>query len=155
MKKILLLLLIVFMLFGCETQEERIKREKNEKVEEITKELANKEVPKEVQNWIVSTTLDKVITVFCITTSKKCTEEKNIVEEIKAEYDVNMYYINVDEIPEKSKNIYKTTYEIEDYTGYLPYMLVTDSKEVISTHTDMLKKEDFVNYLKELKIISS
>ena len=155
MKKMLLLLLIVFMLFGCETQEERIKREKNEKVEEITKELANKEVPKEVQNWIVSTTLDKVITVFCITTSKKCTEEKNIVEEIKAEYDVNMYYINVDEIPEKSKNIYKTTYEIEDYTGYLPYMLVTDSKEVISTHTDMLKKEDFVNYLKELKIISS
>jgi alkyl hydroperoxide reductase subunit AhpC len=143
------------MLFGCETQEERIKREKDEKVEEITKELTSKEIPKDVQNWIVSTTLDKVITVFCITTSKKCTEEKNIIEEIKTEYNVNMYYINVDEIPDESKNIYKTTYDIEDYTGYLPYMLVTDSKEVISTHTDMLKKEDFVNYLKELKIISS
>ena len=148
MKKILLLLFSILLLFGCETKEEREQRKKDEEIQKITEELTQNETPEEAK-------ADKVVTIFCLTTSKKCESLKVVSEEIKEGENLKLYFFNLDEIKDEVKTIYKTTYELNDYTGYLPYIMIVSKNKLISTHTDTLDKESFIEYLKENKIISS
>ncbi len=155
MKKKLLLLLLcsLFIITGCQTQEEiQIKKEK-ERVEEITKEVEeNTEIPEEAKQWIIDNRSKKVLTILCIKTSIRCEKIKTDLEEAKL--DIKNYYIEVDELSDTVKNVYKTTYELEDYTGYLPYVILVDNNKLIATKSDAKDFEDIKKLLIENKIVS-
>lgn len=155
MKKLFMLLLIIFMLVGCETQEERDARKKSEEIKKINESLTTSEIPEETRQWLVDTKMENVITVFCITSSKKCEELSNTIEEVKKNNGVITHIINLDTIADNVKNVYKTTYELKDYTGYLPYIFITSKEELLYTHTDIISQEELINVLKENEIVQN
>ena len=72
---------------------------------------------------------------------------KNNVNKIKEE--IKIYYIEIDNLTEEEKEIYKTTYTLNDYTGYLPYIMLTDKDKLINTKTDIYKLEDLEKIIKK------
>lgn len=154
MKKALLLLIFFFFLTSCETAQEKDMRKKEEEIEKITEEIEKQDVPEEIKQWLIDNKVKNVITILCLSTSRKCNALKIVSDEIAKEYDLSIYYNNLDELKDNVISILKTTYELNDYTGYMPYIYIINTDKLLSTHTDTFSKEEFIEYLKQNKIIS-
>ena len=154
MKKIILII-IVMLLFvtGCKTQEEIAEEKEKQRIEEITKEVEkNTEVSEDVKKWLVDNRSKKVLNILCISTSKRCTEIKEDVKNY--ENKIKVHYIELDKIEEADAESYKTTYELKDYTGYLPYIYLVDNNKLIDYERDIRKLEDIKSFLVKNKIVS-
>ena len=153
-KKLLMILLcLLFILTGCQTQEEIQQQKEKERIEEITKEVEeNTEIPEEAKQWMIDNKSVKVVTILCIKTSNRCEAIKKELEEAKL--DIKNYYIELDDLPDNVKDIYKNTYELKDYTGYLPYVIVVNNNKLIATKSDAKNFEDIKTLLIENKIVS-
>ena len=57
--------------------------------------------------------------------------------------------IEIDKITEEEKDIYKKTYELKDYTGYLPYIMLIEKNKLLVTKTDIYKLEDLKKIIKK------
>lgn len=153
MKKVLCILLLLFLVCGCETKEEAEKRKKDEMREKINEEISKKELSQEAKDWLVNTKVENAVTILCITTSKKCTDLKKITEEIIKENKVNIYFYNMDEQDETMIETLKTTYKIDNYAGYVPYLFITSKEKLLATHIDQITKEELITLLKQNKFI--
>lgn len=154
MKKVIILLCLFFLVVGCETKEERDEKKKQEEIKKVTEKLDKQELSEEAKKWLLSTKTEKVITIFCVSTSKKCEEIKAIVDEVQTKYKNITYYYNLDEIDEETKKTLKETYKIDDYASYTPYLFVTIKDKLINTHTGSFTKEEYIEFLKTSKVIS-
>ena len=134
MKKIILLIISIFVLCSCQTQEESIKKQEDKRIEKIKENIKEEKIPESTKNWLIDTKTKKVLTILCISTSKKC---EKIKKEIKEEKEIEKYYIEIDKISEEEKKIYKETYELNNYTGYLPYLILTNKGKLLNTKTDI------------------
>lgn len=154
MKKIVLILLITLVFItGCKTQEEIEKEKEKQRIEEITKEVEkNTEVSEDAKKWLVDNKSKKVLTVLCISTSKRCEEVK--VDLKNYESKLKVYYFELDKIEENDANTYKTTYELKNYTGYLPYIYLVDNNKLVDYERDIRKVEDIKTFLVKNKIVS-
>ena len=155
MKKFFILLTGLFLITGCQTQEEIRKQKEQEELNKIKEEVAQTEVPESTKEWLIKTKTENVLTILCITSSKKCSNLKTTIEEIQKEYKLTTFFINIDELTEEEKNIYKTTYELNDYTGYLPYIIVTKKDKYITSIKDTIDKKEILNILMKNKLINS
>lgn len=155
MKKLFILVLFILLLTGCKTQEDIQKEKKEEEINKISEELDKEEVPTEAKEWLINIKTEDVLTVFCISTSKKCATLKEDINSIKKEYKLLTYYFEFDKIDENVRKVYKETFKLNDYTGYLPYIIISSKNTLIKTHTDTLSKDDLIKLLKENKIISN
>ena len=153
-KKLLITSLCALLLLtGCQTQEEIMIQKEKERVEEITKEVEeNTEIPEEAKQWMIDNRSTKVLTILCVKTSKRCEEIKKGLDEAK--FDIKEYYIELDDLNDTVKNVYKTTYELKDYTGYLPYVILVDNNKLVNTKKDIKNFEDLKNFLVENKMVS-
>jgi len=141
------------MLVSCETKEEMEIRKKNEEIEKIKTELNENNIPESTKEWLVDINTDKVVTILCLNTSNKCNKLNDEIKEI-TDTKYKIYYINLDEITEEEKNIYKNQFEIKDYTGYVPYIIISNRNKLLSTKTDVKNFNEINNILKQLKIVS-
>ncbi len=147
MKKILSVIICLSILCSCQTQE-KIKRENEEKnIKKIKENIDKEKIPETTKEWKIDTKTKKVLTIICTNKSKKCKDLKNNVNKIKEE--IKIYYIEIDNLTEEEKEIYKTTYTLNDYTGYLPYIMLTDKDKLINTKTDIYKLEDLEKIIKK------
>ncbi len=150
MKKKLLFLLIFFgiIVTGCKTQEEIEQEKEKQRIDEITKEVEkNEEIPDETKDWMIDNKSKTVLTILCLKTSNRC---KNIESNLSTiEKDIKVYYIELDDLEENVKNIYKTTYNLEDYTGYLPYVYIVSNNKLLATKSDVKNIDDSQNLIKE------
>lgn len=153
MKKYFILLIYLLMLVSCETKEEMEIRKKNEEIEKIKTELNENNIPESTKEWLVDINTDKVVTILCLNTSNKCNKLNDEIKEI-TDTKYKIYYINLDEITEEEKNIYKNQFEIKDYTGYVPYIIISNRNKLLSTKTDVKNFNEINNILKQLKIVS-
>ena len=142
MKKFFILLTGLFLITGCQTQEEIRKQKEQEELNKIKEEVAQTEVPESTKEWLIKTKTENVLTILCITSSKKCSN-------------LTTFFLNIDELTEEEKNIYKTTYELNDYTGYLPYIIVTKKDKYITSIKDTIDKKEILNILMKNKLINS
>ena len=154
MKKILLLTIIFFFITGCKTQEDIEKEKKEEEISKIKEELQNEDIPQETEDWLIKVKTENVVTVLCITTSKKCENFSKIVTEVTEKYKINSYVINLDNYEDTIKNIYKSEFKLTDYTGYLPYIIISKNDTLLQTHTDSLNKEELITMLENNKLIT-
>ena len=147
MKKILIIILIITLLCSCKTQEE-IKEEKNKKeINEITENISKENIPEKAKQWIIDTKTEKVLTIICTSESKKCNNIKENIEKVNKE--VKTYYLEINNMEDVEKEIYKKTYELKDYTGYLPYIMLTNKGKIIESQTDKYKEEDIKKIIKK------
>ena len=70
------------------------------------------------------------------------------MDTFKTDTAVNYYYIELDNLDENIKKHYKEYFELKDYTGYLPYILLSEKDKLLSTHHDIYKLEDLKKILK-------
>ena len=148
MKKKMLLLITCLLLIttACQTQEEREMEKERERVEEITKEVEkNTEIPEETKSWMIDNKSKKVITILCIKTSDRCNKIKEKINEI--EKNIKEYFIELDDLEDNVKDIYKTTYNLDSYTGYLPYVYLVDNNKLIATNSSIKDITDIKNML--------
>lgn len=153
MKKFLLSISCILFLTNCQTQEEIKKQQEKEEIEKITEELNREELSEESKKWLIDTKTKKVTTVLCMSSSKKCKELEKHLYNIKNEYDITLYYYNIDNLDKNTLNILKNTYELKDYTGYTPYVFIVEKERLLDTKTD-ITNDNINNYLKEKDIIS-
>src|SRR5574344_1601433 len=154
MKRIVILLFLVLLVVGCETAASRDKKKQEEELKKITEEINKNDVPEESKKWLIDNKTSSVITVFCMSTSKKCESLKELLTDIETNYKLKTYYFNFDEVKDEVKSVYKTTYTIDDYTGYLPYIMVVNKDKLTFTHTDTLDKTNLIDLLTQNKIIN-
>ncbi len=134
MKKVLVILLALLILCGCETQEQRDIRKHQEEIEKATQEVGSSNIPENAKKWLVDVKTEKVVTVLCITTSNKCKKIQENFDQINNKF---KYFINLDEIEDDEKNVYKTTFELDDYTSYVPYVIISEKNKLLTTETDI------------------
>lgn len=153
-KKIFLILLLIFIFSGCKTQEEIMQEKEKERVDQISKEVEeNKEIPQETKEWIIDNKSKKVLTILCIKSSKKC---QNIKQNINVfNNNIKTYYIELDDTFENVKDVYKNTYELDNYTGYLPYAFYVNNDILIDKIANINNIEDINNFLIKNKIVSN
>ena len=120
MKKMLLTILSLGILCSCQTQEEIQKEQELKELETIKEHVKNENIPENVKEWLIDSKTQKILTILCTKESKKCEKIKSNIDELNKE--VKTYYVEIDKITEEEKDIYKETYELKDYTGYLPYI---------------------------------
>ena len=142
MKKILLLITCVFLITtGCQTQEEREQEKEKQRIDNITEEVKkNTEIPEEAKTWMIDNKSKKVLTILCIKTSNRCLKLKEDIKDL--DKNIKVYYIEVDDLEEDVKNIYKTTYNLDDYTGYLPYVYLVDNNKLINKNANVKSIDD-------------
>lgn len=146
MKKVLLIICLI-LLTGCKTQEEIKEEKRQEEINKIKEEVNNTEVPESTKDWLIKTKTENVLTILCITTSNKCNTLKNNLKDLSKD-NILVYYYNVDELTNEELKIYKTTYELKDYTGYLPYIILTSNDKLITTIKDTIDIETINNIIK-------
>lgn len=146
MKKVLLIICLI-LLTGCKTQEEIKEEKRQEEINKIKEEVNNTEVPESTKDWLIKTKTENVLTILCITTSNKCNTLKNNLKDLSKD-NILVYYYNVDELTNEELKIYKTTYELKDYTGYLPYIILTNNDKLITTIKDTIDIETINNIIK-------
>lgn len=146
MKKLFIVLFCILLLTGCETKEERDKRLEEEQLKSIKEEVTKSEVPENAKEWLVDIKSDKVLTVLCISTSNKCTKIKENLNNIKS---IKTYYFNVDEISDEEKDVYKTEFELPNYTGYLPYLILSNDDKLIDTTFDIFEVDDINKFIEK------
>ena len=142
MKKILFLITCVFLITtGCQTQEEREQEKEKQRIDNITEEVKkNTEIPEEAKNWMIDNKSKKVLTILCIKTSNRCLKLKEDIKDL--DKTIKVYYIELDDLEEDVKNIYKTTYDLDDYTGYLPYVYLVDNNKLINKNANVKSIDD-------------
>lgn len=148
MKRVVFILFFILLITGCQTQEEIKQKKLEEEINKINNELSKNEIPKETREWIVNSKTSKTATVFCISTSKKCAKLKDEIESIDKEIKNNVYYIELDTIDEDSTNVYKTTFELIDYTSYLPYVSFVNKGEFELYKSDNININEIIDYIK-------
>lgn len=146
MKKVLIIICLI-LLTGCKTQEEIKEEKRQEEINKIKEEVNNTEVPESTKDWLIKTKTENVLTILCITTSNKCNTLKNNLKDLSKD-NILVYYYNVDELTNEELKIYKTTYELKDYTGYLPYIILTSNDKLITTIKDTIDIETINNIIK-------
>ncbi len=142
MKKILLLITCVFLITtGCQTQEEREQEKEKQRIDNITEEVKkNTEIPEEAKTWMIDNKSKKVLTILCIKTSNRCLKLKEDIKDL--DKNVKVYYIELDDLEDDVKNIYKETYNLDNYTGYLPYVYLVDNNKLISKNANVKNIDD-------------
>ena len=152
-KRLFILVIILFLLSACQTQEEREKQKEQERINEITKEVEkNTEISEEAKKWLIDNKSTKVLTILCMKTSARCNKLKEDIKEY--EKNLKIYYIEMDETDEGTKETYKTTYELKEYTGYLPYVILVDNNKLIDYSTKVNDIKDIKDLLIKNKIVS-
>ena len=147
MKKMLLTILSLGILCSCQTQEEIKKEQELKELETIKEHVKNENIPENVKEWLIDSKTQKILTILCTKESKKCEKIKSNVDELNKE--VKTYYVEIDKITEEEKDIYKKTYELKDYTGYLPYIMLIEKDKLLVTKTDIYKLEDIKKIIKK------
>ena len=147
MKKMLLTILSLGILCSCQTQEEIQKEQELKELETIKEHVKNENIPENVKEWLIDSKTQKILTILCTKESKKCEKIKSNVDELNKE--VKTYYVEIDKITEEEKDIYKKTYELKDYTGYLPYIMINEKDKLLDTKTDIYKLEDIKKIIKK------
>ena len=137
-----MLITCVFLITtGCQTQEEREQEKEKQRIDNITEEVKkNTEIPEEAKNWMIDNKSKKVLTILCIKTSNRCLKLKEDIKDL--DKTIKVYYIELDDLEEDVKNIYKTTYDLDDYTGYLPYVYLVDNNKLINKNANVKSIDD-------------
>ena len=144
MKKILLITCLL-ILCSCETKESKIKKEEEKKLNDLTNSVEKSSNPDSTKEWLISVAKDKVLTIFCISTSSKCSKINENINNIKGS---KVYYLNLDELTDDEKNVYKTKFDISDYTSYVPYLILSDEDKLIKTGTDIYEINSINEFIK-------
>ena len=145
MKK-LLLISCLLLLCSCESKEQIEKKNEEKKYNEMVSEVQKSDSPESTKEWLIDVNQGKVLTILCITTSGKCTKIKENVSKIKG---AKVYYLNVDELNDQEKDTYKNKFTLNDYTGYLPYLMLSNDNKLLKTKTDIYEVNDINKFITE------
>ena len=152
-KKLLILTFIILLLSACKSQQEMEEEKENQRIIEITKEVEkNTEISEEAKKWLIDNKATKVLTIFCMKTSSRCNKLKEEVKEYESK--LKVYYIEMDETDDTTKETYKTTYELKEYTGYLPYVILVNNNKLIDYSNKITDIKDIKELLIKNKIVS-
>lgn len=118
-----------------------------------SKPVKESEVPSAF-DWLAATqTDDYIITVLALTTCQYCQAYKPIITQIAKDYDLKLYFYEVDSLSNEESAILTSSYELKNYEGYVPFTFVLKDGEVQGDNTGYLDEEGTMNFLREVGVI--
>lgn len=109
----------------------------------------------EVNAWIEATKKDEyVVTVLGQTTCGHCKNYKPVMEEVKEEYGLNLYWFEINLMTSKDYKGLTKTYKLPSYTEATPYTVITKNGKVIDDVQSALGKEALVEFLTNAGVIA-
>ena len=100
--------------------------------------------------WLEDTLKDDyVITVLALTTCQYCQAYKPIITKVAKDYDLKLYFYEVDSLSTSDSDILTSTYELKNYEGYVPFTFVLKDGEVVADQTGYNDEETTIQLLRE------
>ncbi len=107
-----------------------------------------------ISKWATETLEDKpVVTVLALSTCGYCKSYKPIIEQLKEEYDFDLYWYEVDSLSDEDYSTLTSKYELLNYEGSVPYTFITNNGEFIADTTGAMEEEATLKFLKDNKVI--
>ena len=124
----------------------------------VLSENANKEETteafKDVAVWKEQLKDDEyAVTVIGLTYCQHCHNFNPVITALSKEYDIPLYWFDIDDMSEEDSAVLTGSYECTDYKGSSPYVAVTNKGTVVGQHVGGMSKEATIEFLKESGVI--
>jgi len=106
-------------------------------------------------DWLAETQKkdESVITVLALTTCQYCQAYKPIITKIANDYNLKLFFYEVDSLSSTESEILTSSYELKNYEGYVPFTFVLQNGEVVSDNTGYMDEESTIQFLREAGVI--
>ena len=93
------------------------------------------------------------LTVIGLTYCEHCHNFNPIIKKISKEYDLPLYWFDIDALSEEDSNYLYETFEHYGYSGSSPYIAISNKGKVIDNHTGEMDRESTLVFLKNAGVI--
>ena len=106
-------------------------------------------------DWLAETQKqdEYVITVLALTTCQYCQAYKPIITKVAEDYDLKLFFYEVDSLGTTESEILTSSYELKDYEGYVPFTFVLQNGEVIGDNTGYMDEDGTIEFLRTVGVI--
>lgn len=111
------------------------------------------EVEYDVAEWVNDTKEGTVVTVLASTGCGHCQAYKPVINELSKVHKFNLYFYELEELSQDEQNIVLTTYELENFTGSVPYTFIVKEGKIIDDTLGFADEETTVEFLTKNGII--
>lgn len=116
--------------------------------------IENSKIEKNLDEFKANFEKDEyAITVIALTSCPHCHNFSPIIKNISKEYDLPLYWINIDTLSKEDRNYLYELFEPYGYEGSSPYIAVSNNGKVIDSHTGEMDKENTLDFLKNAGVI--
>ena len=105
------------------------------------------EVVYDVSEWATATKEDTVVTVLASTGCGHCQAYKPVINELSKVHKFNLYFFELEELSQDEQNVVLTTYELENFTGSVPYTFIVKEGKIIDDTLGYADEETTVEFL--------
>lgn len=124
------------------------KGNKNNSGDNTYKTVDITECSDEVADWYTDIVNKKtVITVIASTTCPYCQQYKPVIKEYAKDNDLKLYFFETDKASDADYNAITSTFNLENYEGYIPYTFVVQDGKFLGDVTGGMEKSDIIKFL--------
>lgn len=92
-------------------------------------------------------TEEKVLTVIALSYCSHCAEYKPVINEIASEYNIPLYWFEIDEMNSTDSEILTGTVDFSEYKGSSPYTAITYGGQVLDQTVGYANKDAVLEFL--------
>jgi thiol-disulfide isomerase/thioredoxin len=108
----------------------------------------------DIESWYnKSTNGDEIVTVIASSTCPHCQEYKPVIENLASEKGFTLYFFEADYLDETDYAMLTGTFEIENYTGSVPYTFIVRDGKFVADTIGYSDEDTIVSFLEENNII--
>ncbi len=108
----------------------------------------------DIESWYnKSTNGDEIVTVIASSTCPHCQEYKPVIENLASEKGFTLYFFEADYLDETDYTMLTGTFEIENYTGAVPYTFIVKDGKFVADTIGYSDEDTTISFLKENNII--
>ena len=101
----------------------------------------------DINKWYEDTLKDTIVTVIGTTWCPHCQEYKPVITRLSNEKGFKLYFFEIDTLTEEQVNTVTKTFNLENYTGAVPYTFIVKNGKFISDTVGFSSEEETIEYL--------
>ena len=96
-----------------------------------------------------------VVTVLGASFCQHCQEYKPVIAKIANKNNINLYFYEIDTLPEKDQQRLTTTYNLPDFEDRVPYTFIMKDKTFVASNEGFSNEQSTITFLRENGIIKN
>ena len=96
-----------------------------------------------------------VVTVFAASFCEHCHEYRPVIKGLADQNHINLYFYEIDTLPEEDQKRLEETFPIQNYTGSVPYTFIMDGGQFVDSYVGYSNESAIRNFLLQYGIIKN